>query len=176
MLSLTNNQWTNGFIVPFVETRLTQSSRIYFLIWTIYLVSEPRIIFHHHSTIPLSFTALLWRYGKTQPWRHKDCDVNNQCSTTTIWRVVDNSSLLLTAHGVANLIWGILDKGESRLLTLTSHLPCTWDEQISSFLNAPRRFAVVLTARCVWVKQSAGKLLWCHATRDAIVKRQGPFH
>ena len=46
---------------------------------------------------------------ETQPWRHKDCAVNNQCST--IWRVVDNSSLLLTAHGVAHLIWAILDKG-----------------------------------------------------------------
>ena len=58
---------------------------------------------------------------------HQYCDVNNQCSTTTIWRVVDNSLLLLAAHGVVHLIWGILDKHNKGVavvdIDITSAMP-----------------------------------------------------
>ena len=60
VLWLTDNQQTNDFSVMFVETKLRQSSWIYLLILTNCLVSKPRIIFHHYSTIPsLDFHLLL---------------------------------------------------------------------------------------------------------------------
>ena len=166
VLSLTNNQRTNGFIAPFVEMRLIQSSRIYFWIWTIYLVSEPWIIF---TTI--------------QPFRHKafiHCVAvtlreNTTVTSQRLWRkqsVFDNDDQVGCWHSRFKGVT-VVDID----ITHICHATCaTWNEQISN-VSFPRCNWTGLTARCVWVKQSAGKLLWCrHATCDAIVKRQGPFH